>query len=112
MTALDQLEFWLTCKENWTEHNPSCTISYSEDELLDVIKWVWQNREKIGGLSFAPRDDASYSQMPYEEVSEEEYDAMVAAFPKIDFSKIYRYELQDMTTATSELACFAGACEV
>lgn len=112
MSALDQLEFWLCCKENWTEHNPSCTISYGEDELLDVIKWVWQNRAKIGGLSFLPRETKAYAQLPYETVSEEEYEAMVATFPKIDFSKIYRYELQDMTTATSELACFAGACEV
>lgn len=112
MTAIDQLEFWLTCKESWTEHNPSCTVSYGEDELLDVIKWVWQNKDKVGGLSFLPRTTKAYAQLPYEEVTKEEYDAMVASFPKIDFSMIYRYELQDMTTATSELACFAGACEI
>lgn len=112
LSAIDQLEFWLCCKENWTEHNPSCTVSYGEEELLDVIKWVWQNRDKVGGLSFLPRLTAAYAQLPYEEVTKEEYEAMVAAFPDIDFSKIYRYELQDMTTATSELACFAGACEV
>lgn len=111
MSALDQLEFWLTCKEKWTEHNPSCTISYSEDELLDVIKWVWQNRDKVGGLSFLPRTTKAYAQLPYEEVSKDEYEAMVAAFPKVDFATIYRYELQDMTTATSELACMSGQCE-
>jgi ribonucleoside-diphosphate reductase alpha chain len=112
MSAIDQLEFWLCCKENWTEHNPSCTVSYSEDELLDVIKWVWQNREKVGGLSFLPRQTQAYAQLPYEEVTQEEYEAMVAAFPKIDFAKIFRFELSDMTTATSELACFAGQCEI
>jgi ribonucleoside-diphosphate reductase alpha chain len=112
LTALDQLEFWLQMKTNWTEHNPSCTVSYSPDELLDVIKWVWNHKDQIGGLSFLPRENPAYDQLPYEEVNEIEYNAMVESFPKIDFSKIYRYELQDMTTATSELACFAGICEI
>jgi ribonucleoside-triphosphate reductase len=112
MSAIDQLDYWLSCKTNWTEHNPSCTVSYSEDELLDVIKWVWQHRDQVGGLSFLPREDPAYEQLPYEEIDEVTYKAMVEVMPTIDFSKIYRYELSDMTTATSELACFAGACEV
>lgn len=112
MTAIDQLNYWLVCKENWTEHNPSCTVSYGKDELMDVIMWVWEHRDRVGGLSFLPRSEAAYEQMPYQEIDEIEYKTMVEAFPPIDFSKIYRYELSDMTTATSELACFAGACEV
>jgi ribonucleoside-triphosphate reductase len=112
LTAIDQLEYWLQLKTAWTDHNPSCTIVYSDDELLDITKWVWEHRDKIGGLAFLPRDDAAYNQMPYEEITEAEYDALVLRFPaKIDFSKIFRYELEDMTTATSELSCFAGACE-
>jgi ribonucleoside-diphosphate reductase alpha chain len=112
LSAVNQLDFWLQCKTNWTEHNPSCTVSYSDDELLDVIKWVWNNKDKIGGLSFLPRENPSYDQLPYEAITDVEYKEMVDAFPNVDFSKIYRYELQDMTTATSELACFAGACDV
>jgi ribonucleoside-triphosphate reductase len=112
MTAIDQLENWLKFKLNWVEHNPSCTITYSEDELLDVIKWVWQHRDLIGGLSFLPRLNPAYDQLPYQEITQIEYLAAIEAFPKIDFSKIYRYEFQDMTTATSELACFAGSCDV
>lgn len=112
VSALDQLESWLNAKTNWTEHNPSCTVNYSEDELLDVIKWVWQHREQVGGLSFLPRQNIAYQQLPYEAISEERYEELVKAFPSIDFSKIYRYELNDMTTATRELSCFAGACEV
>lgn len=112
MNAIAQLEYWLMAKENWTEHNPSCTVSYAPDELLDIIKWVWEHREQVGGLSFLPLDDAQYEQLPYTEITEDEYNSRVAAFPSIDFSRIYRYELEDMTTATHELACFAGSCEV
>jgi len=30
----------------------------------------------------------------------------------IDFSKLYRYEEEDYTTAAQELACLSGVCEV
>jgi ribonucleoside-triphosphate reductase (thioredoxin) len=36
----------------------------------------------------------------------------VKVFPDIDFSKIYRYEEEDYTTAAQELACMAGNCDV
>jgi ribonucleoside-diphosphate reductase alpha chain len=35
----------------------------------------------------------------------------VAEFPEIDFSKVWRYESIDLTTAAQELACSAGQCE-
>jgi ribonucleoside-diphosphate reductase alpha chain len=50
--------------------------------------------------------------MPYEEISREEYEHRAAAFPHIDFSKIYRYEERDLTNAAQELACMAGQCDI
>ena len=111
-TALQQLEYWLQVKMNYTEHNPSVTITYKPDEVLDIVKWVWENQDKIGGITFLPAFDAKFDQMPYEEVSEEEYKMLSEKFPKIDFSKIYRYEEEDYTTAAQELACMAGNCDM
>jgi intein/homing endonuclease len=111
-TALQQCEYWLQTKERWTEHNPSVTITYHPDEVLDIIKWVWLHQDKIGGMTFLPAFDAQYEQMPYVEITEEEYNRLAAAFPEIDFAKVYRYEEEDLTTAAHELACFAGSCDV
>lgn len=111
-TAIEQLDYWLMVKQNYTEHNPSATINYDPDEIIDVTKWVWENRDKIGGLSFLPNSQVHYAQAPYEAITEEQYEAAMAAFPAIDFSLVYRYEKEDMTTAAQELACMAGACEV
>jgi len=61
---------------------------------------------------FLPAFDANYAQLPYIEISTEDYERRVAEFPEIDFSKLWRYESQDLTTAAQELACFAGQCEV
>ncbi len=76
------------------------------------MKWVWEHREVIGGLSFLPAFDAQYAQMPYVEITKEEFEKRAADFPNIDFSKLYYYEEEDLTTAAQELACVGGACEV
>jgi ribonucleotide reductase alpha subunit len=111
-TAVEQCEFWLQNKLYWTEHNPSSTITYKPDEVLDLMKWVWEHRNQIGGLSFLPSFDAKYDNMPYVEISREEYERLAAEFPEIDFSRVYRHESRDLTQAAQELACMSGACEI
>ena len=111
-TALQQCDFWLQNKIYYTEHNPSVTITYQPDEVLDIIKWIWEHQDKIGGMAFLPAFDAQYDQMPYVEISRDEYEQLAGQFPDIDFSKIYRYEEEDLTTAAQEFACLAGGCDV
>jgi ribonucleoside-triphosphate reductase len=111
-TALEQCDYWLQVKTKWTEHNPSVTITYRQDEVIDIIKWVWENQDKIGGMTFLPAFDAQYDQMPYEEVTEEEYLKLASKFPNVDFSKLWRYEQEDYTTAAQELACLGGQCDI
>jgi ribonucleoside-triphosphate reductase (thioredoxin) len=110
--ALEQCDFWLQNKIHYTEHNPSVTITYQSDEVLDIIRWVWEHQDKIGGMAFLPAFDAQYDQMPYVEITKEEYEQLLAKFPEIDFSKIYRYEEEDLTTASQEIACLAGSCDI
>jgi ribonucleoside-triphosphate reductase (thioredoxin) len=110
-TALEQCEYWLQNKLNYTEHNPSVTITYQPNEVLDLIKWIWEHQDKIGGMAFLPAFDAQYDQMPYAEITAAEYEQLAAGFPEIDFSKVYRYEEEDLTTAAQELACLAGSCD-
>ncbi len=111
-SAVEQCEFWLQNKLRWTEHNPSATITYHPNEVIDLMKWVWEHRDQIGGLSFLPAFDANYAQMPYMEIQREEYECLAAEFPEIDFAKLYYYEEDDLTTAAQELACLAGNCEI
>lgn len=110
--ALMQCEYWLQTKLRWTEHNPSVTITYKPDEIIDIIKWVWEHQDVIGGMTFLPSYDSLFNQMPYEEIDEEEYNKLAAKFPNIDFSKLYYYEEKDLTTAAQELACLAGVCSI
>ncbi len=112
LTAKDQLEHWKLVKENFTEHNPSVTISVSDKEWIDVADWIYDNWDLVGGLSFLPRDDHVYQLAPYETIDKETYESMVKKFPKLDFSKIVSYEIEDETELAKELACVAGLCEI
>jgi len=112
LTAIEQLEHWKVVKENFTEHNPSVTISVGENEWLGVANWVYNNWDIVGGLSFLPRDNHVYQLAPYEEITKEQYEETTKHLGKIDFSKIVLYEKQDMTEVKKELACVSGTCEV
>ena len=106
------MEQWRILKENFTEHNPSVTISVGHDEWLQVANFLYENWEIIGGLSFLPRSDHAYRLAPYEEITKVEYDKRVARIGEIDFSKLVTYERNDNTEGAKELACVGGTCEI
>jgi hypothetical protein len=112
LTAIDLLEYWKVVKQNYTEHNPSVTISVGEDEWISVANWLYGNWDMLGGLSFLPRFEHVYKLAPYEDIDERKYTDLMAKFPKIDFSSIVAYEKEDETMGAKELACVAGVCEL
>ena len=113
MTALEQLNLWKTYATSWCEHKPSVTISVKEDEWVDVAAWVYEHFDSISGISFLPFSEHVYRQAPYQDCTEEEYKEALKAMPKnVDWAELSKYESQDYTIASQELACTAGGCEV
>lgn len=112
ISAIDQLEHWKVVKKNYTEHNPSVTVSVGEDEWIRVANWVYDNWDLVGGLSFLPRSEHVYQLPPYEEITREKYEEMLLRVADLDFSKIVTYEKVDEGDVKKELACVAGLCEV
>jgi len=112
LSAIDQLEYWRKVKVNFTEHNPSVTVSIGENEWIAVAHWIYEHWDMIGGLSFLPRESHAYLLAPYEEITKERYEEMASALPAIDFSQILLYEKTDSTDVKKELACVGGVCEI
>lgn len=111
-TALEQLEYWKRIKTNFTEHNPSATVSVGDDEWIEVVDWIQKNWDIVGGLSFLPRFDHVYQLAPYEAIDEKRYKELVENFPNVDYSKLVIYEHTDETEQKQELACAGGTCEI
>lgn len=109
--ALEQLELWKIYAEHWCEHKPSVTVHVKDDEWVAVAAWVYENFDLMSGVAFLPLDEHTYKQAPYEEITEEEYDEMVKNVPKNVVWTEFREE-DDATTASQELACVGGHCEL
>jgi len=109
-TSIQQMEHWKMMQDYWCEHKPSITVFYKEEEFLSLGQWVWDHFDSISGVAFLPYDNGSYQQAPFEEVTKERYEELVAAFPEIDFTLFE--EEEDNTTGVQMLACSAGYCEL
>jgi ribonucleoside-diphosphate reductase alpha chain len=91
-------------------HNVSATISLKEDEWDKAGEWMWDNRNDYNGLSVLPYNGGTYTQAPFEDITEEQYNEMMKSLTNVDLSMIV--ELQDDTNLSGELACAGGACEI
>jgi ribonucleoside-diphosphate reductase alpha chain len=109
-TALQNLDLWKVYQDNWCEHKPSCTVHYKAEEFTEIMNWTWKNFDAVSGIAFLPKDDHVYQQAPYESITEEEFTALTKEMPTLDWSTYV--EVEDNTTASQELACSGGVCEI
>lgn len=112
VTAIEQCNNWLRCKLAWCEHNPSVTIDVKDHEWLQVGQWVYEHWAHIGGMSFCPYLDCTtsvYPQLPFEEISKEEYINAIQHFPHINYAALLQYSVEH-TNAKEVMACTAGSC--
>ena len=112
ITPFEQLEMWKRLSLYWCEHKPSMTCYIPEDQWPQVGAWIWENWDAVNGISFLPSADEGhvYEQAPYEDITWEEYQERCKTMPEsIDWSII---EDKDNTTASQEVACTAGVCEI
>ena len=91
-------------------HNVSATISLKENDWDLAGEWMWENRKSYNGLSVLPYDGGSYTQAPFEDITEKKYNEMMESLTNVDLSKVI--EEKDETNLTGELACAGGSCEI
>jgi len=114
VSAIDHLSLWALYQEHWCDHNPSITVTVRDDEWFTVGAWVYSNFDKVCGLAFLPYSDHVYTQAPFIELTEEEYDAWVAAHPEpsLDWCGLSKYEKEDQTIGSQTLACTGDSCSI
>ena len=113
MTAVEQLELWLTYQRHWCEHKPSVTISVRDSEWMAVGAFVYEHFDEMSGVSFLPHSDHTYQQAPYQDCTKEEYEEMLSKMPaKIDWELLNEYENEDNTVSMQTMACSGDSCEI
>jgi len=91
-------------------NNVSTTVSIREGEWGAVGEWMWQHRDEFTALSCLPYDGSSHVQMPFEDISEEDYNFLVKTLHEVDISKIV--ETEDDTKLQETVACGGNGCTV
>jgi ribonucleoside-diphosphate reductase alpha chain len=113
MSAVEQLQLWLTYQRSWCEHKPSVTISVRDAEWMAVGAFVYEHFDEMSGVSFLPHSEHTYQQAPYQECTEEVYKDMLDNMPaSIDWEKLSEYESEDNTVSMQTMACTGDSCEI
>ena len=111
VTAIQQLRLWQIYQDHWCEHKPSITVYVDDHEWMEVGAWVYRHIDDLSGVSFLPKDNGTYRQAPYEEITKEQYEKLAATQNlNIDWTEFH--EETDNTENMKTLACTAGACEI
>jgi ribonucleoside-diphosphate reductase alpha chain len=112
--CMKQLDWYLRLQKNWSTHNVSNTVYVKKDDWIKVGAFVYEHFDEIVGIAFLPYDDHKYELAPYEAITEEQYEKLAKAFPKIDFTKLGEYEKEtgDTTETAKTLACTGEKCEL
>lgn len=112
--AIEQLEDYVMFQENWTQHNTSITIHVREHEWEEVESWVYENWDKVVSISFIPYTDSFYQLMPYEEITEEEYNEAIKRIKPFDQSLLSKYEFRELDDDDLGIddSCSTGGCAV
>lgn len=106
MTAIDQLETIKWLQENWSDNSVSCTVYYRKEELPEIRKYLkkyYKNAHK--SLSFLLHSEHGFKQAPLEEITEEQYNELVANTRLIT-------AINEANIGLDDSECASGACPI
>jgi ribonucleoside-triphosphate reductase len=107
ITPVDQLEVVKRLQSEWSDNSVSCTVYYAKEDLPKIQDWLKNNYNKnVKSISFLLHSDHGFVQAPYEEITEEEYKALVKKVKPITSGSLVEEDVLD------SFECQNGACPV
>jgi hypothetical protein len=104
----EQLNLASFVQKNWADNSVSITVTFRKEEKEQIKSALDIFQFQLKSVSFLPKmDDSSpYPQMPYEEITEKEYEKMSKNLLPLDFSEMLS------TDSHSEMYCESDVCMV
>jgi hypothetical protein len=111
VTIFEKMSLAAVAQRHWSDNSVSVTISFdpeTESEHVGTVLHMYDGQLKT--VSFLPSGNFTYPQMPYTQITEEEYreEGENKLFP-IDFSGVYAGMAAD---AIGESYCTTDSCEI
>jgi hypothetical protein len=110
VTIFEKMSLAARAQRNWSDNSVSVTISFdpeTESSHVGTVLHMYDGQLKT--VSFLPSGNFTYPQMPYTQISEEEYNKDSMNVLPIDFEGVYAGMAAD---AIGEAYCTTDACEV
>jgi hypothetical protein len=105
MSAIDQLKEIKRLQTDWSDNSVSCTVYYKIEELPEIKAYLKDNyRFTHKSLSFLLHSDHGFDQAPMEEITEVQYNELVASTRLITSVQSAEFEGSD--------DCESGSCPV
>jgi adenosylcobalamin-dependent ribonucleoside-triphosphate reductase len=110
VTIFEKMSLAATAQRYWSDNSVSVTVSFDPEKEAEHVGTVLHMYDgQLKTVSFLPSGNFVYPQMPYTQITEEEYeDAIMKLFP-IDFAGVYAGMAAD---AVGEMYCTTDACEI
>lgn len=87
-TLWEQLSLAALLQKYWADNQVSCTVTFDpKTESKNLKPALDYFQYQLKGVSFLPRSKESYTQMPYEEINREKYEAAQAKIKSINLSR-------------------------
>ncbi|RGY96842.1 ribonucleoside-triphosphate reductase, adenosylcobalamin-dependent [Clostridium sp. AM58-1XD] len=112
VSAIEQLENYKMFMQHYVDHNCSITVHVRDHEWEEVEQWVWDNWDDVVALSFLSYDDSFYELLPYEAITEEEYEQRKSWMRPFNPSLLSKYEHEETELDIGDSECTGGVCPV
>lgn len=112
VSAIEQLETYRRFMKNYVDHNASITVTVKNHEWDEVENWLYENWDDVVAVSFLALDDNFYPLLPYESITEEEYNRRVAAMRPFIPSMLAEFEKSEFEVRDLESGCENGVCPI
>lgn len=109
--AIEQLELYRISMENWSDHNTSITVHVREHEWDEVTQWLYDNFDKVVGITFLPLMEETYPLLPYECTTKEDYEERIKRVKPIDYEVLAKYD-NDEEHDILDQECEKGVCPI
>jgi len=101
----EQLENAAAYQRYWADNQVSITITFTMEEAKDIKIALEMFEDKLKGATFLPASEHGYEQMPYEAISEEKYEEMIAKLKPLNLNRT-------KSEAIGERFCDSDFCEL
>jgi len=112
-TAIQQLDRYKLVMDNYVDHNCSITVSYSPEEVPDIVNWLDENWDTYVGVSWLLRDDPTktaqdlgFDYLPQDVVTKEVWEEYASSLRGFDF------EGTETFSEISHETCSTGSCPI